>query len=97
MSACDRFSTIISPKSTLSTKSRLRSVSLDQTNHKELLFKAVHLRHDCVHRNGFDKNGNELTDSTRSFVQQTADVIENFAESIQTAVNSRPRLHQSIP
>jgi len=32
------------------------------------LFGAVKLRHDCVHRNGKDKDGNELTSITREYV-----------------------------
>ena len=41
---------------------------------KKSLFKAVLLRHDCVHRNGFDKDGNELKVFTKAFVQNTADL-----------------------
>ena len=33
------------------------------------LFGAVKLRHDCVHRNGKDKDGNELTGITREYVE----------------------------
>jgi hypothetical protein len=45
------------------------------TQEKATLFKAVILRHDCVHRNGFDKDGNELKVFTKAFVQNTADLI----------------------
>ncbi|MCS3804693.1 hypothetical protein HNO92_001407 [Chromobacterium alkanivorans] len=63
---------------------------LNETKDKESLFKAVSLRHDCVHRNGFDKDGNELQVFTRKFVQDTADLIRNFVESIDRAVRTRP-------
>ena len=48
------------------------------------------LRHDCVHRNGFDKDGNELKVFTKAFVQDTADLIKVFVENIEKAVRARP-------
>jgi len=62
---------------------------LDFTSDKQSLFKAVMLRHDCVHRNGFDKDGNELKVFTKTFVQDTADLIKAFVESIEKAVKAR--------
>lgn len=62
---------------------------LDFTSDKQSLFKAVMLRHDCVHRNGFDKDGNELKVFTKTFVQDTADLIKAFVESIEKAVQER--------
>lgn len=56
---------------------------------KSSLFKAVLLRHDCVHRNGFDKDGKEIDVFTKSFVQETADLIMAFVEDIQKAVERR--------
>ena len=56
---------------------------------KKSLFKAVLLRHDCVHRNGFDKDGNELKVFTKTFVQNTADLIKEFVEDIEKAVQAR--------
>ena len=58
-------------------------------NDKPSLFKAVMLRHDCVHRNGFDKDGNELNVFTKTFVQDTADLIKVFVERIEKAVRAR--------
>jgi hypothetical protein len=49
----------------------------------------VLLRHDCVHRNGFDKDGNELKVFTKAFVQNTADLIKAFVESIEKAVRAQ--------
>jgi hypothetical protein len=62
---------------------------LDLAADKASLFKAVLLRHDCVHRNGFDKEGNEIDVFTKAFVQETADLIKVFVESIQKAVRLR--------
>jgi hypothetical protein len=59
---------------------------LNLTSNKDDLFKAVKLRHDCVHRNGFDKNGNELVVFTKTFVSETANVIRSFVETIENAV-----------
>ena len=57
---------------------------------KSSLFKAVLLRHDCVHRNGFDKDGKEINIFTKAFVQEAADLIKAFVEDIQKAVQRRP-------
>jgi len=64
---------------------RILSLATD----KPSLFKAVLLRHDCVHRNGFDKDGKEIDVFTKSFVQETADLIKAFVEDIQKAVERR--------
>jgi len=53
---------------------------------KPRLFKAVLLRHDCVHRNGFDKEGTELRIFTKVFVQETADLIKTFIENIERSL-----------
>jgi hypothetical protein len=58
-------------------------------NNKEELFRAVSLRHDCVHRNGFDKDGKELTVFTRQFVQERSDLIKDFVEKIEQAIRTR--------
>ncbi|RWH52861.1 MAG: hypothetical protein EOQ82_24845 [Mesorhizobium sp.] len=62
---------------------------LNLAKEKPSLFKAVMLRHDCVHRNGFDKDGNELKVFTKAFVQDTADLIRAFVENIEKAVRAR--------
>lgn len=63
---------------------------LSLTDKKTELFQAVMLRHDCVHRNGFDKEGRELSVFTRRFVGETADLIRRFVENIERAVRERP-------
>lgn len=64
---------------------------LEEAKDSVSLFKAVTLRHDCVHRNGFDKDGNELQVFTKQFVQDTADLIRDFVESIERAIRTRTR------
>lgn len=66
----------------------IRILSLPEKNVD--LFKAVKLRHDCVHRNGFDKDGNELSIFTRTFVQEAADTIRTLVECIEKAIQERP-------
>ena len=61
---------------------------LELTTDKDILFRAVHLRHDCVHRNGMDKNGEELTVFTKAFVQETGDKVLNFVRAVNMAVTS---------
>ncbi|WP_428382508.1 hypothetical protein [Nevskia ramosa] len=65
---------------------------LSLSSDKPALFRAIGYRHDCVHRNGCDKNGQELMVFTRTFVQETADLIKKFVERIESAVhnNSSP-------
>ena len=64
---------------------------LSLTDKKPDLFRAVMLRHDCVHRNGFDKDGVELSTFTREFVRETADMIRVLVENIERAIRERPR------
>ena len=53
---------------------------------KEKLFKAVQLRHDCVHRNGFDKAGNQRTEFTDEFVKETIRHIAGLIDHIETEI-----------
>lgn len=62
---------------------------LSLTDQKAELFQAVMLRHDCVHRNGFDKDGREHSTFTREFVRENADMIRALVESIDQAVRER--------
>ena len=48
--------------------------------------EAIKLRHHCIHRNGFDKDGNKLESFTKLFVQDTADMIKVFVEKIEQEI-----------
>jgi hypothetical protein len=61
---------------------------LNLSKDKSILFKVVNLRHDCVHRNGFDKDGKEITVFTKNFVQEIADHIRDFVDGIEKAVRN---------
>lgn len=54
-------------------------LSLVESSKKDLI-QAVSLRHDCVHRNGVDKDGNTLTVFTKQFVQNQSDLIKDFSK-----------------
>jgi hypothetical protein len=54
-----------------------------------LLFKAIKQRHDCVHRNGFDKEGQELAVFTKQYIQSTSDLIKDFVEKIEHQLRSQ--------
>jgi hypothetical protein len=56
---------------------------------KNSLFRAVQLRHDCVHRNGFDKDGKPVGVFTRSFVEELANLIKGFIENVEKEVQAR--------
>jgi hypothetical protein len=70
-------------------KTALQTPILNLAQDRAELLKAVILRHDCVHRNGFDKDGNELTIFTKQFVQATADLIKGFVAEIEKQIRAR--------
>jgi hypothetical protein len=69
-------------------KSAMQFRILDLPVDKDRLFQAIKYRHDCVHRNGFDAEGNELTIFTRQFVQETSDLMRDFVGKIQTCIRA---------
>ena len=54
---------------------------------KAKLFKAIELRHDCVHRNGRDSNGKQLDVFTTHYVEATANLLMRLVEEIEKIVN----------
>lgn len=57
-------------------------------NHRDFLFYAVVLRHDCVHRNGQDKDGNKLNDFTSDYVSSVLKNIEEVIDHIENRLNA---------
>jgi hypothetical protein len=53
------------------------------------LFQAVKLRHDCVHRAGYDKDGNEI-DITADIVKDLIDKCKGFVDKIENDISFRP-------
>ena len=74
---------------------QLRILPLLVESSKKDLFQSVLLRHDCIHRNGFDKDGAALTIFTRQFVQEKSVLIKDFVEEIETVVRARPLATQA--
>lgn len=58
----------------------------DKEDNAKLLQAIIH-RHDCVHRNGMDKNGVALTVFTKEYVQETADLMRRLVESIEADIS----------
>jgi hypothetical protein len=50
---------------------------------RKALFKAVEYRHDCVHRNGRDKEGKLLDVFTKAYVQAHSDMLRKLVAAIQ--------------
>lgn len=57
----------------------------------EAMLEAIRIRHDCVHRNGANKDGEKLTIFTKPYVHQTADMINEFVEAIERKVRAIKR------
>ncbi len=53
---------------------------------KTSLFRAVKYRHDCVHRNGRDKNGTELTVFTTEYVTSMLEAMRELVQHIEVAL-----------
>ncbi len=50
------------------------------------LLKAVDYRHDCVHRNGYDKDGKKLDFFTKVYVEEVGEAIERMVESVHSSL-----------
>jgi hypothetical protein len=58
------------------------------------LYTAIAYRHDCVHRNGIDKDGKKLEVFTKEYVQSIADTARAVVERIEACLatnNQFPR------
>lgn len=55
---------------------------------RKKLFKAIDYRHDCVHRNGKDKDGNALAFIDEQFVSETLNIVETLIDNIEDKVSS---------
>lgn len=53
------------------------------------LDEAIVLRHDCVHRNGTDRDGNQLTAFTKPYVIEIGVLLSQLAHNIVKAINEK--------
>lgn len=59
---------------------------------RKCLFRAIQYRHDCVHRNGRNKDGNELQVFTTPYVKEILDAMLNLVNHIAANI----QLHQTL-
>jgi hypothetical protein len=60
---------------------------LGEKAEKDKLFKAINYRHDCIHRNGIDKEGKRLRVFTKAYVQEIAAVIRWLVDRIEREIH----------
>lgn len=53
---------------------------------RALAIRSVDKRHDCVHRNGVDKQGNKHTDITLDYLTKMGSILEEMAQSLENAM-----------
>lgn len=51
--------------------------------------KAIEYRHDCVHRNGHDRDGNELFVFTKEYVREIGAILGKVAQELVAAFQAR--------
>ncbi len=53
---------------------------------RAMLMKSVDKRHDCVHRNGHDKDGNKHTDITKLYLIKLGILLEQLARGLEDSI-----------
>lgn len=53
------------------------------------IFKAIEYRHDCIHRNGFDKDGEKLEVFTKEYVQGIADKLQSMVNHVESQIRAK--------
>ncbi|MCF6302501.1 MAG: hypothetical protein L3J13_04780 [Devosiaceae bacterium] len=53
------------------------------------LFESIEYRHDCIHRNGFDKDGNKLMVFTINYVENTTKLIKSLVRKIESELKNQ--------
>ena len=66
---------------------------------RALVIKSVDKRHDCVHRNGKDKDGNKHVDITQDYLRKLGNIFEAMAEGLENAMQDADveRWFEEIP
>lgn len=57
---------------------------------RKRMFKALPIRHDCVHRNGKDREGNERTEVDDTFVKQIDADMRTIVKHIEAEIAKLP-------
>ena len=53
---------------------------------RALVMKSIDKRHDCVHRNGNDNDGNKHTDITQDYLRQLGAIFEIMVDTLENAM-----------
>ena len=53
----------------------------------DIIIDAINIRHDIVHRNGKDKEGNPC-DITKTMVEELSTHVKDYIEKIEISINS---------
>lgn len=64
-----------------------QSILPESHDERNLIMTAVNCRHDCVHRNGFKKDGSPIDDVTLDWLMSLAKAFERLARRLQTKIH----------
>ncbi|MCS4092624.1 hypothetical protein [Rhizobium sp. BK176] len=53
---------------------------------RTMVIASVAKRHDCVHRNGFDKEGNRHMDISSDYLRKLCNIFESMAEALENGI-----------
>ncbi|RAX37837.1 hypothetical protein DQ393_29535 [Rhizobium tropici] len=56
---------------------------------RALVIKSVDKRHDCVHRNGVDRDGTSHTDISRDYLEKLGGLFGEMAETLENAIRDQ--------
>ncbi|MBP2443804.1 hypothetical protein [Rhizobium leguminosarum] len=62
------------------------SILPKEKDDRKMILMSVSKRHDCVHRNGRDKEGNRHDDITSSYLRKLGTLFEGMAEALENAM-----------
>ncbi|MDL2403944.1 hypothetical protein [Rhizobium mayense] len=63
------------------------SILPSEKDDRKMILMSVSKRHDCVHRNGRDKEGNRHDDITSDYLRKLAGLFEGMAEALESAMS----------
>ncbi|RVG70891.1 hypothetical protein [Sinorhizobium meliloti] len=70
----------------ISEKSFNKSILPKDKDDRKLILMSVGKRHDCVHRNGRDKDGNQHDDISSAYLKKIGTIFEGMAEALEDAI-----------
>lgn len=70
----------------ISEKAFNKSILPKDKDDRKLILMSVGKRHDCVHRNGRDKNGNQHDDISSAYLKKVGTIFETMAEALEDAI-----------